>query len=67
MSEYKDSISRLAYGISKRNKDVGDSRLKEYKRTADGPTASQSPQASDLPPVKGHALPTSKQQTNNKE
>jgi len=65
MSEYRDSIGRLAYSITKWGKDAGGSRLKGYKRTAAGGTASHSAEPSDVPPVKSHTFPTSKQQATN--
>jgi hypothetical protein len=65
MSEYRDSIGRLAYTITKRGKDAGDIRLKGYKRMAAGSTASHSAQPSDVSPIKSHTFPTYKQQTTN--
>jgi len=65
MSEYRDSIGRLAYSITKWGKDTGGSRLNGCKRTAAGGTASHSAQPSDIPPVKSHTFPTCKQQAAN--
>ena len=65
MSEYRDSIGRLAYSITKWGKDTGGSRLNRCKRTAAGGTASHSAQPSDIPPVKSHTFPTCKQQAAN--
>jgi hypothetical protein len=65
MSEYMDSIGRLAYSITKWGKDVDGSRLKECNRTAAGGTASHSAQPSDIPTVKSQTFPSSKQQATN--
>jgi len=65
MSEYRDSIGRLAYSITKWGKDTDGSRLKGYKITASDGTASHSAEPYDVPPVKSHASPTSKQQATN--
>jgi hypothetical protein len=65
MSEYRDIIARLAYNISKWGKDGGGSRLKGYKRRAAGGKVSHSSEPSDVPPVKSHTFPTSKQPKTN--
>jgi hypothetical protein len=65
MSEYKDSIGRLAYSITKWGKDAGGNKLKGHKRTVAGGMASHSAEPSDVPPVKSHTFHTSKQQATN--